>query len=266
MRLFNHPLPVLVICDMLGIPEADWPAFTAESRVRGRIIDPTPMTPEEMQEVNQSTLDSQAYFGGLLDERRRQPQDDLLTALVESETAHGILSREELVSNVGLLFAAGHETTVNLLGNGLLALYRNRDQLEILRADRSLLPGAVEELLRYDSSVQMSGRCALEDVEVAGVTIPAGHQVLTVLGAANRDERVFEDPDALNVRRPGVKPLSFGGGIHFCLGAQLARLEAVEALGVLFDRLPDLELSALDTPDWKDTITLRGVNTLPACW
>ncbi len=266
VRLFNHPLPVLVICDMLGIPEADWPLFTAESRVRGRIIDPTPMTPEEMAESNGSVLQSEAYFAALLEDRRRQPRDDLLTALVESETEHGILTREEVIANVGLLFAAGHETTVNLLGNGLLALYRHPDQLAALRADPSLLPGAVEEMLRYESSVQMSGRSALEDVAVAGVTIPAGHQVLTVLGAANRDESVFEDPDRLDVRRPGVKPLSFGGGIHFCLGAQLARIEAVEALGVLFDRLPDLELTRVDEPDWKETITLRGLKTLPASW
>ena len=136
VRLFTHPLPVIVICDMLGVPESDRAEFVKGSRVDGRLIDPSPMTPEELSAANARTLESQAYFAGLCDARRKAPCDDLITALVQSETEHGKLSRDELTSNIGLLFAAGHETTVNLMGNALIALYRNRDQLALLRANR----------------------------------------------------------------------------------------------------------------------------------
>jgi cytochrome P450 len=224
------------------------------------------MTQAELDDANRSTEESQAYFIDLCEERRRTPRDDLITALVQSETENGQLDRDELTSNIGLLFGAGHETTVNLLGNALLALYRNRDQLETLRADPSLMPGAVEEFLRYDSSVQLTARDALEDADIAGVGLPRGRSVITILAAANRDPAAFDRPDELDVSRPNVKPLSFGGGIHHCLGAQLARLEAAEALTALFERLPDLELTEVENPDWKSTITLRGVTRLPAEW
>jgi len=266
VSLFTHPLPVIVICDMLGVPEEDQAEFVKGSRVRGRIIDPTPMSESELAEANASVTESQAYFLALCDERRRQPQDDLITALVESETEHGRLSPEELTSNIALLFAAGHETTVNLMGNALLALYRNREQLNLLRARMDLMPQAVEEFLRYDSSVQLTGREALEDAEIGGVALPRGRSVLALLGAGNRDPEVFPDPDRLDITREKVKPLSFGGGIHLCLGAQLARIEAAEALKVLFERLPDLELENVDQPEWKQTITLRGQKRIPASW
>jgi cytochrome P450 len=266
VRLFSHPLPVIVICDMLGIPEADRAGFVEGTKISGRLIDPSPMTPEELDQANANFLESNAYFSALCEERRRHPEDDLVTALVESETEHGKLTSEELISNIGLLFAAGHETTVNLMGNSLLALYRNRDQLDVLRADPSLMVGAVEEFLRYDSSVQLTARGTFEDVEIAGTTVPKGHQVIAVLGAGNRDPDVFVDPDRLDVRREKVKPLSFGGGIHLCLGAQLARAEANEALTALLTRLPDLELEEIETPTWKQTITLRGVTEMPARW
>lgn len=264
--LFNHPLPVIVICDMLGIPETDRGQFVQGTRISGRLIDPSPMTPEELEEANRNSLESQAYFEDLCNRRRRDPRDDLITALVQSETEHGKLTKEELTSNIGLLFAAGHETTVNLLGNALLALYRNRDQLELLRRDPTLMPGAAEEFLRYDSSVQLTGRDALQDAEIAGVKLPKGRSVIAMLGAANRDPDAFERPEELDVTRQGIKPLSFGGGIHHCLGAQLARLEAVEALTALLERLPDLELDEVETPAWRQTITLRGVTKLPARW
>jgi len=266
VNLFTHPLPVIVICDLLGVPEADRKEFVRGSRVNGRLIDPSPMTPEELEAVNTSTEESRNYFRSLCDARREDPQDDLITALVESETEDGVLSRDELTSNISLLFAAGHETTVNLMGNALISLYRNRDQLDLLRADLDRMPGAVEEFLRYDSSVQLSARDALEDTEVCGIKVPRGRSVLTLLAAANRDPDVYENPEQLDITREKNKPLSFGGGIHLCLGAQLARIEADEALRVLFQRLPGLELDDPDQPDWKDTITLRGVKTLPAHW
>ncbi len=266
VSLFLHPLPVIVICDMLGIPDQDRAQFVSGNRVRGRLIDPTPLTPEELQEANRGMLESRAYFERLCDARRADPRDDLITALVESETEHGKLSKNELTANIQLLFAAGHETTVNLMGNALLALYRNPEQLECLRGDPSLLPGAVEEFLRYDSSVQLTGRAALEDTELAGMPVSKGTQIITILAAANRDPAEFERPEEFDVTRKGIRPLSFGGGIHYCLGAQLARLEAAEALKVLFRRLPRLALDDIDNPTWKRTITLRGVTALSASW
>jgi cytochrome P450 len=224
------------------------------------------MSREEIEESNRNSAESQAYFESICDARRSDPQDDLITALVQSETEHGKLSREELTSNISLLFAAGHETTVNLMGNALIALYRHPDQLELLRSDLSRMPQAVEEFLRYDSSVQLTARDALEDTEVCGIRMPRGHSVMAILGAANRDPSVFERPDALDITREKVKPLSFGGGIHLCLGAQLARIEADEALKVLLERLPNLTLDDPDNPQWKNTITLRGVTALPAHW
>ena len=266
MTAFARPLPITVICEMLGIPEEDRGRFIAVDDEAGRILDPTPMTPEELERANKGTLESAAYFEALCAERRKHPKDDLMTALVESETEHGKLTREELTSNIALLFGAGHETTVNLIGNGLLALHRNRDQLERLREDPTLIPNAVEEFLRYDSSVQLSGRTALEDVEIAGRRIERGAQIITLLGAANRDPEVYDDPDRLDVGREDIRPLSFGGGIHHCLGAQLARIEGAEAFGELLARLPDLELDEIEKPQWKTTITLRGLLTLPAHW
>jgi cytochrome P450 len=266
MTAFARQLPIQVICEMLGIPQADRSRFTAVDASAGRILDPTPMTTEELDKANRDALESEAYFEALCAERRRRPTDDLLTAMVQSETEHGKLTREELSANVSLLFGAGHETTVNLIGNGLLALYRNRDQLELLKDDPSLIPGAVEELLRYDSSVQLTGRTALTDAEVAGHAIARGAQVLTIVAAANRDPAVYDDPEALDVKRSNVKPLSFGGGIHHCLGAQLARIEGCEAFSELLTRLPNLELDDVENAHWKPTITLRGLLELPAHW
>jgi len=266
VSLFTHPLPVIVICDMLGIPEEDRAQFVSGSRVNGRLIDPSPMTTEEVSEANLRSAESRTYFESICEARRRDPRDDLITALVQSETEHGTLTKDELTSNISLLFAAGHETTVNLMGNALIALYRNRDQLDLLRADLSGMPQAVEEFLRYDSSVQLTARDALEDTQVCGIPVSRGRSVITILGAANRDPAMFDAPDTLDITRKKVKPLSFGGGIHLCLGAQLARIEADEALRVLLERLPGLELDNAERPDWKNTITLRGVTTLPAHW
>jgi len=266
VKLFTHPLPVIVICDMLGIPLEDRGQFVEESTVSGRLIDPTPMTPEELRAANESMLANQAYFAGLCAEREREPRDDLITGLVESHTEEGKLTQEEVTANIALLFGAGHETTVNLMGNGLLALYRNPEQLATLRADPSLWSSTVEEFLRFDSSVQLSGRGALADTEIAGVPAPKGTQVLTLLAAANRDPDVFTDPQTFDIQRANSKPLSFGGGIHYCLGAQLARIEASLGLATLFERLPNLQLDNIESPQWKQTITLRGVESLPAHW
>jgi len=263
---FAHRLPIIVICDMLGIPEGDRAQFFEQSRVNGRLIDPVPMSREELDAANANTLATNAYFEDLFDRRRRDPQDDLITQLVQAEEAGDRLSTAELTANVGLLFAAGHETTANLIGNGLLALHRNPDQWARLKADPGLMPGAIEELLRYDSSVQMTGRSTNAEVEIGGVTIPAGQSVVAFLGAANRDPATFANPDQLDIARTDNRPMSFGGGIHHCLGAQLTRIEAQEAFAGLIRRLPGLALPERDTPQWRRSFTLRGLTTLPATW
>jgi cytochrome P450 len=261
-----HRLPVIVICDMLGIPEEHRAGFLIGSNVSGRVLDPAPMSREELDRANQMTQVGNAYFDQLCDLRRREPQDDLTTELVRAEEAGDRLSAEELRANIGLLFGAGHETTTNLIGNGLLALHRSPGQWQRLKDDPSLIPGAVEELLRYDSSVQMTGRVTNTELEVGGVKLPPGESVITLLGAANRDPAQYADPDTLDVGRQNVRPMSFGGGIHHCLGAQLARLEAELVFTALIERLPDLELPEKEKPDWRGTFTLRGLHKLPAVW
>jgi len=261
-----HRLPVLVICDMLGIPEDHRGPFLAERNVNGRLLDPVPMSRDEMDKANAMTQLAGVYFEQLCELRRKEPKDDLTTELVRAEEAGDRLTSDELKANIGLLFGAGHETTSNLIGNGLLALHRSPDQWQRLRDDPSLIPGAIEELLRFDSSVQMSGRVTLAEVELSGQKIPAGESIVVLLGAANRDPDTYGRPDELDVARKDVRPLSFGGGIHHCLGAQLARLEGELVFEALIRRLPTLELPEKDRPSWRQNFTLRGLTTLPAVW
>ncbi|MDF1731735.1 MAG: cytochrome P450 [Minwuia sp.] len=266
IRDFAYPLPVNVICDMLGIPPEDRSHFEFGSKISGRLIDPTPVSAEELQEIGDGFSRQEAYFRDLFARRRAEPQDDLTTVLVQAEEAGERLTEAELVGNVILLFGAGHETTVNLLGNGLLALLQNPDEYAKLRDNPDLVPGAIEEMLRFDSSVQMTGRTAMEDVDVNGITIPKGDHIINLLGSANRDGAAFDAPESFRVDRKDVRPMSFGGGIHFCLGAQLARVEADIAFRSLLARLPDLRLEKPDEPDWRPTFTLRGLTSLPIVW
>src|SRR6201997_3693078 len=265
---FAFRLPVTIICDMLGIPEEHREVFYNGSRNGGRILDPVPLSPEEITQANMVDAMTKMYFEPLFEMRRRNPGNDLITQLIQAEEAGDKLSNEEMTANIVLLFGAGHETTVNLIGNGLLALHRNRDQLALLKANPSLMTNAIEEFLRYDSSVQMTGRVALEDIEdIGGKRIPKGETVLCLLGSANRDPEVYPDrPDQLDITRPNVRPLSFGGGIHFCLGAQFARIEAEGAIASLLRRLPDLRLDDAENPEWRPTFVLRGLKRLPASW
>lgn len=264
---FAFRLPVIVICDMLGIPETDREIFFKRERTGGRLLDPVPLSRAEIDEANAAHANSEAYFQRLFDLRRREPGDDLTTQLVQAEEAGSKLSNEELTANIILLFGAGHETTVNLIGNALLALHRNPDQLELLKSNLSLMPNAIEEFLRYDSSVQLTSHVAMEDVEIGGVKIPQGDNVMCLLGSANHDPAVYPDhPDRLDITRPNVRPLSFGGGIHFCLGAQLARLEAEVALTTLLRRIPNLRIDDVENPKWRPTFVLRGLKELPASW
>ena len=264
---FAFRLPVTVICDMLGIPAEDRELFFTSSRTGGRLLDPVPLSRAEIEQHNASNLAAAEYFHRLFELRRRKPGEDLTTQLVHAEEHGSKLSNEELTANVILLFGAGHETTVNLIGNGLLALHRNPDQLKLLREDPSLTAGAVEELLRYDSSVQVTGRTTLENVdEIGGIALAKGQSVICLLGSANRDPAVYADPDRLDITRADVRPLSFGGGIHYCLGAQLARIEGEIAIATLLRRLPRLQLDDPEHPDWRQTFVLRGLTTLPASW
>ena len=264
---FAFRLPVIVICDMLGIPETDREIFFKRERTGGRLLDPVPLSRAEIDEANAAHANSEAYFQRLFDLRRREPGDDLTTQLVQAEEAGSKLSNEELTANIILLFGAGHETTVNLIGNALLALHRNPDQLELLKSNLSLMPNAIEEFLRYDSSVQLTYHVAMEDVEIGGVKIPQGDNVMCLLGSANHDPAVYPDhPDRLDITRPNVRPLSFGGGIHFCLGAQLARLEAEVALTTLLRRIPNLRIDDVENPKWRPTFVMRGLKELPASW
>ncbi|MGA9089505.1 MAG: cytochrome P450 [Bradyrhizobium sp.] len=265
---FAFRLPVTIICDMLGIPEEHRGAFYTSSRNGGRLLDPVPLSPAEIAEANAGHAMAQMYFQQLFELRRKNPGDDLTTQLVQAEEDGSKLSNEELTANIILLFGAGHETTVNLIGNGLLALHRNPEQLALLKANPALIANAIEEFLRYDSSVQMGARVTLEDIDdLGGRKIPKGETVLCLLGSANRDPAVYpEGPDRLDITRPNVRPLSFGGGIHHCLGAQLARIEAEVAIATLLRRLPDLRLDDAGNPEWRPTFVLRGLKSLPASW
>jgi cytochrome P450 len=265
---FAFRLPVTIICDMLGIPPEHREVFYASSRNGGRLLDPVPLSPAEIAEANAGYAATELYFRQLFELRRRHPGDDLTTQLVQAEEDGSKLSNEELTANIILLFGAGHETTVTLIGHGLLALHRNPDQLALLKANPALITNAIEEFLRYDSSVQLTGRVALEDIDdLGGKKIPKGESVLCLLGSANRDPAVYPDrPDRLDITRPNVRPLSFGGGIHFCLGAQLARIEAEIAIATLLRRLPDLRLDDAANPEWRPTFVLRGLKKLPASW
>src|SRR6202166_3611722 len=211
---FAFRMPVTIMCDMLGIPEDHREVFYKSSRDGGRRLDPVRRSRAESEQANASNAMAQMYFQQLFELRRRSPGDDLTTQLVQAEEDGSKLSNEELTANIILLFGAGHETTVNLIGNGLLALYRNPDQLALLKANPALTTNAIEEFLRYDSSVQLSGRVALEDIDdLGGKKIPKGETVLCLLGSANRDPAVYPDrPDRLDITRPNVRPLSFGAG------------------------------------------------------
>jgi cytochrome P450 len=259
---FAYRMPFLVICEMMGIPEGERDPLEGYTHALMRSTDPTPMSPEELYSCNHATSEFRNYFLSLAARRaKRAPEnifDEMLAACIDEK-----LSWEELIANCILLFNAGHDTVVNLFGNGLLALHRNPDQLALLRADPSLMKNAIEELLRYDTSVTIARRTAVESVQVGDRTIFAGQYALCLLNAGNRDPAMFEDPDRLDIRRKNVRPLSFGGGIHHCLGAQLARLEGQIGFTSLLARIPDLELETLDPP-WRQNVFIRGLESLPA--
>jgi cytochrome P450 len=260
---FAFPLPFMVIHDLLGMPDADREELRRWSHLITRFLEPL-TDPEDLRESVDASDHMEAHIRAAIAWKRRNMADDLLSALIAAEDDGDRLSLAELVDQVRLLYLAGHETTVNLLGNGTLALLRHRKELERLIGDPSLDANAVDELLRYDSPVQLSRRIALTDIEVDGVVARPGDLVVTLLGSANRDEaRWGPTADELDLGRDGAGGhLSFGSGIHHCLGAALARLEGAEALPALVRRFPGMEL-ATDRPAWNGRIVLRGLDALP---
>jgi cytochrome P450 len=256
MASYAFLLPVLVICELLGVPPTDRDRFAAWSNA---------MVDDETQDASMTAAANlHGYLSELIATKRAHPDDALISALIE-DADDDQLTHDELVAMAMLLLIAGHETTINLIGNGLLALLTHPDQLDLLRHRPELLPSAIEEFLRWDSPIHSTpARFAAEDVEYAGVTIPAGSVVILSLAAANRDPSRFADPAELHVDRDGGGHAAFGHGLHHCLGAQLARIEGQEAIGALLRAYPDIALAA-DPADlvYRQSTLIRGLRTLP---
>ncbi len=260
LEAVGFPLPVTIIGEMLGVPETDRPQFRGMVRDLVAIFEMQP-TDEQMVSADAAQLAIRAYFLKLVAEKRSKPGDDLLSNLAMAEVGGDRLSDDELVTLASLLFGAGFETTTNLFGNGLFALLRQPEQLDLLRHDASLFANLPDEFLRYDGTAQLVNRVTEASVEVGGLTIPAGEQVFALLGAGNHDPARFPNPDQLDVTRTDIQPLSFGGGVHFCLGAALARAEIEITFRTLLQRFDHIELAG-DEPRFQDRLTLRGLTAL----
>lgn len=262
---FAYPLPVAVICRLLGIPLEDEPQFARASAVLAQALDPfatiTGVPPEVSEQRMRAGGWLREYFHNLIDKRRSQPGDDLLSGLIAVEESGDQLTEEEIVSTCNLLLIAGHETTVNLIGNAALAMLRNPVQWAALGADAGRAAAIVEETLRHDPPVQLVGRVAAADMTVGSFDVPAGNAMMLLLAAANRDPAEFESPDIFNPDRKVLRHLGFGRGAHYCLGAPLARLEAGVALSAVTARFPEARLDS--EPQYKANVTLRGLSALP---
>jgi pimeloyl-[acyl-carrier protein] synthase len=258
---FAFPLPVYVISEILGVPVADRDLVRQWSLDIARGLDSSPTSPV-FERNAAAQVEITAYFRGLIAERRKCPQTDLVTRLIAAEAAGDRLTEFEILALCSLLFFTGHQTTINLIGNGMLALLRHPMELRRLHDGPDLLPCAVEELLRYDSPVQRTGRMANTGVEIGGKTIPKGAVVLAMLGATNRDPAKFLNPGRLDITRRENRHLAFGSGARFCLGAMLARLEGNIAIGTLLRRLPKLALTSR-TAAWRNSTEVRGLQEFP---
>ena len=260
---FAYPIPVNVICELLGVPVEDHDQFKGWSLDIARGLDSV-LLPPDSEVPRRSGAARHAmgdYFRRLIAERRASPRSDLLSALIAAEEAGQKLNEEELLATCILLLIAGHETTVNLIGNGTLALLRHPGELRRLRETPGLIVNAVEELLRYDGPVQRTARVPSTDITIGGRTIGKGEMVMPFIGAADRDPSQFPDPDRLDLGRTDNRHIAFGWGIHFCLGAPLARVEGQIAIDTLVRRLPKLELVSHE-PEYRQSLTLRGLKML----
>jgi cytochrome P450 len=260
---YAMPLTLTIISEMLGVPIESREEMRAWAGVLVQAVDCKrdtaiygPATLVTMQFV--------ALFQGVLEERRAEPRDDLISELLQAHEQGDHLSEQELIVTATTLLLAGHETTVNLIGNGMLSLLRHPDQLALLREHPELVSSAVEEFLRYEAPSQMASRVASEEVEIGGQTIGRGAVLNLLLGSGNRDPAVFADPDALDITRANNRHLAFGMGMHYCLGAPLARLEGQVAIATLLRRFPQLRLSdePAQAPEWRETISFRGLRSL----
>ena len=261
---YAFPIPIVVICDLLGIPADDRDRFRAWSNA---FLEPD-FSEEEAQESYRLLTEFTDYLRVVFEERRRNPQDDLITGLVQAEEAGDKLSEPELFAMVVLLIVAGHETTVNLIGNGTMALLQHPDQMALLKNDPSLIESAIEELLRYNGPVDRATiRFAAYDTELGGQQIKRGNPLSVVLTSANRDTDKFADADTLDVTRKDNRHLGFGFGIHYCVGAPLARMEGQIAINTLIQRLPNLQLAIpYDDLEWTRTPIIRGMRHMPVRW
>ena len=256
---FAFPLPVTVIAEMLGVPAQDIDRFRDWSNDIALTVEPT-LDDEQTRRMEESFQELLDYFEDIIERRLKEPQDDMITALLNVEAEGDRLSRGELLATLTLLLVAGNETTRNFIGNGMLALLKHPDQLQRLRDNPDMLDSALDELLRYDSPVQMDQRMVYEDVDIQGHRIRAGQRVINAIGAANRDPEVFANPDKLDIGRREKSHLSFGRGIHYCLGSPLAMMEGRIAFSSLLDRFPSMSLVA--EPEFREQIVLRGVEDL----
>ncbi|MFE7045183.1 cytochrome P450 [Streptomyces atratus] len=261
---FAYPLPVTVICRLLGVPREDEPLFRewSDALVASADVRPEEDSTERDRAGDQARIEMGRYLVDLAEQRRGHPSDDMLSAFVNEPDPALRLTAEELAETAVLLLIAGHETTVNLITNGVLTLLRHPEHLDQLRRDPDLLPRAVEELLRYEPPVHMRERIPLADIDVAGTTIPQGASVVLVLASGNRDPKRFQEPDRFDPTRPDNEHLGFGSGIHLCYGAPLARIEAQAALGALLPHLGTARL-VQDPPPYRQNAMLRGPRHLP---
>ena len=259
IRDFAAPLPITAIAEMLGVPAEDHPRFRHWSNEAVKTLGDS--TWEDRRRAIRAMDELGEYLEGIADERREEPRDDLISGLVAAEEEGDRLSRVELFTTCVLLLVAGNETTTKLIGNSIVALLRNPDQLELLREEPKRIPGAVDELLRYDSPVQLTSRFVTKDSEMCGNPLLRGQQLVLLLAAGNRDPEVWDAPDELDVTRENVRHLSFGHGLHHCLGARLARLEGALALEALIGRFPRLRLDG--EIEWGKNTVLRGPSRLP---
>ena len=258
------PLPANVISELVGVPRADRDWLRPLVSDLAGTLEPN-RSQEDWDRAEISGEKVAAYFDELIDRRRAEPSDDLLSALIAASDGEDRLTQSEIGLTLSLIYAAGFETTTNLIGNMVHTLMRHPDQLAWLRASRSLVPGTVDEVLRYQPPVQVDARYTFEDVEIGGFSIAKGSMVLTLLGAANRDPSVIDDPDRFDIGRQEAPLLSFGSGIHYCLGASLARLEGQVVLSGLLDRF-ETWTPLEDDPPWRDRLTLRGLSRLPVAF
>jgi cytochrome P450 len=256
-----YRIPISVVCGLLGVPVEHHDRFRALIEENAAVVEPMP-TPEQVVMADKASGELMDLVSALAAERRVEPRDDLLSVLVAQQADGGGLTDLELVANVSLLIAAGFCSTMQLIGNTVYCLLRHPEQLALVRADPRLAAGAVEETLRYEPPVMSWPRSVLEPVSFAGVDVPVGSVVISVIGSANRDETVFDRPEDFDVTRPSPKHLTFGGAVHHCLGAPLARLEAELAVQAIVTRFPDLRLAGGAEPEWLDNFNVRGLKEL----